>query len=995
MTTLASVTLSNVRRFGKDVKVDLSPGATVLLAPNGTGKTAFFEAIEFALTGMVSRLGSDLTPLIRDSQALAEVRLQFTDVERAVTLRRGGKPTTNGDLTTVFGATEAEDIPYLLRLTHLLDQRERDWFVQADEKTAGSHLARLPIGRDGSVASSVLTGARRSVTESLNQASLSLSSLTSSLNEWNSFIEARDASIVEMRLPLTPQSDIADGLRSILESVASITLPAFTGITSLASGQEVLLQAVNARIEAVQRRASDVAGASGLMETYTSERERVSRLEADRAAVTESAKEPRLLIERLSQELTQCGDQLDAIGKVRSELDSYAQRAIDVAHAKEQLDRSTALFSQVAKQVELFESELAGLLARRQVMEQAVQAHESFRSRERSIARAETELSATQELVDKWREYSSSLGGLHGKIEASHRELEQLGRAYQEAVALHAACDRAAGDAKGKVNGIASTVDAMRKAVSLVAANLGADRNDCPVCGVDHGAGELRRRLQNSLEAIDPSLAAAERELHDALSQLRAADSQVAKAKTQVQDARNALAQYQVQASALTSEIDAIRSDPLVSSESSASALAALNAKAEQLRVARSTLMVDFNSLDPEPSAEDLLATRSAFERGAQKLEEIRRSSVEVRSDLSRSTQRYASLSVDFSQDRSIEQISSEIVSADQRRSAMEDTKARLSADIERERARLAAIELQAVRIERDLGSARSRIAEIRSTWTQLELPGEPSAEIGSVVELQLSAERATLERRRTQLTEYGIEIGRWRTSEQNRVAQNIIDLRRGDRTEADFSQQLQETISKERARIGDLSKLSTALDSLSSVLSAEIGDIHDRVVAIVPRWQSLLKRIVRDQRFASTDLNFYSHYKKQHASVLIPLHGATVAAPTVASEAQMTDLQLTFLLSMALSHRWSTWRGLLLDDPTQHHDLVHASSVFDVLRDYVIEHGFQVVIATHDALQARFLMRKLQNDGVASRLWTLVPTAEGVTAVADGSRKRGRPTAG
>lgn len=166
-------------------------------------------------------------------------------------------------------------------------------------------------------------------------------------------------------------------------------------------------------------------------------------------------------------------------------------------------------------------------------------------------------------------------------------------------------------------------------------------------------------------------------------------------------------------------------------------------------------------------------------------------------------------------------------------------------------------------------------------------------------MELQLKAERAALERRRIQLAEYGIEIGRWRTSDQNRVAQNIIDSRRGDKTEADFTQQLQERISGERARISDLSKLSTALDSLSTVLSAEIGDIHDRVVAIVPRWQSLLKRIVRDQRFASTDLNFYSHYKKQHASVLIPLHGASVAAPTVASEAQMTDLQLTFLLSM------------------------------------------------------------------------------------------------
>jgi exonuclease SbcC len=94
-----------------------------------------------------------------------------------------------------------------------------------------------------------------------------------------------------------------------------------------------------------------------------------------------------------------------------------------------------------------------------------------------------------------------------------------------------------------------------------------------------------------------------------------------------------------------------------------------------------------------------------------------------------------------------------------------------------------------------------------------------------------------------------------------------------------------------------------------------------------------------------------------------------------------MTDLQLSFMLAMATVHQWSPWKALLLDDPTQHHDLVHASSVFDVLRDFIAEHGFQVVLTTHDAQQARFLMRKLSNDGIDARLWTLEPSLNGMTA--------------
>lgn len=37
--------------------------------------------------------------------------------------------------------------------------------------------------------------------------------------------------------------------------------------------------------------------------------------------------------------------------------------------------------------------------------------------------------------------------------------------------------------------------------------------------------------------------------------------------------------------------------------------------------------------------------------------------------------------------------------------------------------------------------------------------------------------------------------------------------------------------------------------------------------------------------------------------------------------------------------------------------------------------------IVTHDALQARNFMRKLQNDGIEARIWSLVPPPDGVTA--------------
>lgn len=71
----------------------------------------------------------------------------------------------------------------------------------------------------------------------------------------------------------------------------------------------------------------------------------------------------------------------------------------------------------------------------------------------------------------------------------------------------------------------------------------------------------------------------------------------------------------------------------------------------------------------------------------------------------------------------------------------------------------------------------------------------------------------------------------------------------------------------------------------------------------------------------------------------------------------------------------------MLLDDPTQHHDLVHASGVFDLLRDYIIDQDFQILMGTHDAIQGKFFQRKLQNENIDVKLWKLIANESGVRA--------------
>lgn len=86
-------------------------------------------------------------------------------------------------------------------------------------------------------------------------------------------------------------------------------------------------------------------------------------------------------------------------------------------------------------------------------------------------------------------------------------------------------------------------------------------------------------------------------------------------------------------------------------------------------------------------------------------------------------------------------------------------------------------------------------------------------------------------------------------------------------------------------------------------------------------------------------------------------------------------------MLAMAKRHQWTPWKALLLDDPTQYRDLVHASAVFDVLRDYIVDFDFQIMMSTHDSSRANIFYRKLQNDGIEAKIYRLNFSVIGVIA--------------
>ncbi|WP_319784190.1 AAA family ATPase [Oceanisphaera sp. IT1-181] len=996
MSKLESITLSNLRKFGPEVTIELSPGATILLAPNGTGKTTVFEAIEFGLTGKIARLRGDISHVIRDNEAAAKVSLDFANLTATSQVTSTGKVTQEGDLSAVFPGISATDIPFLLRLTHLLDQRENGWLVKAEEKDAGSQLARLPIGRDGSRARATLSTVRRSLTEQKAREVESLNVYEGDLNEWDGLIQERDIAAAGSIDALRPRDHIAKLISDAAAQTQSLDkIP--PGLLTEPVGQEALSIAHSALSEILQTKAEHIRKQiSGLTEVD-------NLVEAFGTAQTQ--------LEKLNSELVSASEIFNAHEKKKAESAASIQqhqasvllaqnqliyvvqeleRLVSKATARKQIDHRNEALTDAATAVRQAEEKFKALREQHERNQQVRNKHAQINDSLLLLAQSEQHLHEGQHSVIEWDATEERFRKNTQEINIRQKVLEHLNIELKEKLSAHETFKIAEATARANYQVLSSSADAIRQAVASIAEHLSSDQDNCPLCLESHGAVALQARVAKALQAIDPNLTSAEQQLRTAAEALAVSEAAVSSAREAIQACQTELTSLNTHSQMLDQKILVFRTDPILASDS-------VSMAKESLKLLLDGIAVDKQSLVDQQSVLELVVpeafeqAKQAYDNAVRALDEARLHESEAAIRLDHAVTTLTTLTTGAPLLQTLEQLTTEKAQLDQRVSDLNGNVESLQSVLDTQQHQQLEFTSAIQRIEEEIDRTQSKLSLLRSRWQELALPGVPLAEVAQARFTELHIAMANLESYALKLEGVGVEISAWAKLNESHLAQRLIDAQRLERSEGAFSTLLNDRVINARTNLSRLSKLSEAMDTLDSSLKREIDNVQKHVGSVVPRWQTLLKRVVRDPRFHQTSLKLFSAYNKERAGVSVPLAGKSVAVPDVASEAQLTDLQLTFLLSMAMSHQWSPWKALLLDDPTQHHDLVHASAVFDVLRDYIVDHGFQVVIATHDALQARYFLRKLQNDGIDAKIWTLVPTEHGVSAEEDYGKQRVR----
>lgn len=104
-----------------------------------------------------------------------------------------------------------------------------------------------------------------------------------------------------------------------------------------------------------------------------------------------------------------------------------------------------------------------------------------------------------------------------------------------------------------------------------------------------------------------------------------------------------------------------------------------------------------------------------------------------------------------------------------------------------------------------------------------------------------------------------------------------------------------------------------------------------------------------------------------------VPAGMGDIDPALVHSEGQMAALGVSMLAAASLTYPWSRWRALVLDDPLQHNDAIHASAFADLMSNIVRDRGYQLLLSTHDAAQAEFLRRKFESRRIPCTLLNLL----------------------
>ncbi|MBY5592871.1 AAA family ATPase [Rhizobium leguminosarum] len=993
---LRRLKLQEFRSFGQlDVPLPDGPGVLIVHGSNGLGKSSLFDGLEWALTGTIDHF-PESKKKIPESQYLrrwnaaperpTHIRLEFNGGWIGRNVDAGLDTAGEQDLVGFFRHESWQNpIEHLERyflLTHFLgqstvsrmthrDNKERWEFLQEPAQSErAKELVRLLHGHG---ASTPALAFRRRADDLLNRAQQLQTLLNQEEGAWDA---AQLEGAIDDAAAQSEAEAIATELAQAMREVG-LSKPPDVRLTlnMLADNLDLLQSNANDlwdaraiqldRARVIQReRQTAAAGRAALVKEVTETEGRVvsaealantARAEADRSTAALFAAREELANARLAmQSLARVADARAELGRLQIDLkaartlgQSLLEEAKTANKRVERAHKRRRLAERLSERDRSAAAEIEALLRRRDAIEAAFKA----------LAARDAAQAALDAEVERHPALEADLAAAAADLERAKQRVDDISDMLATA--------RAA-------------TDAMTSALSEVSRHLQDDACACPLCGSDFDPGELQRRARAASDRLAPVIVPLQDRLSDAERERDTCEKRratLALAKARFDAAKTNVERYTTELAKAgdTIPVTSVLTDTILADILAATELDSSLAGERRRRVNH---WLNHPAIGGTAAALAYWAEAMGQSNRLASLEETQRRTIsESETAFNRAEVSLAKACGDAAipLDLSDSQIGLAHADAEAREQAAQKAESEASVAAEKANANATTAGANFAAIKTLIEQRRAHIADHdrqlvawNEEWAALGLAGTAMADGGldSLTEALVAARaRLASTRRRIDKLRDGRVV--WLRQSQQRSALNALReaLDAAPVAERDALRQSARKLQADYlARSAAIQRAKTIAQDASAEVTRRVQQFNRENLRPLNRLMSQINLSILSDQAIGLDLEVNRDSIEQRAVASnAPSFVSQLDPLFVHSEGQMAALAVSMLTAASLTFPWSRWPALIMDDPLQHNDVIHAAAFADMMRNLVRERGYQIFLSTHELAEAQFLRRKFQ----------------------------------
>ena len=976
---LETVEIRNFRAYRKPQMFAIGADVTVLYGPNGFGKTSFFDAVDFAVTGGIGRIKSrseaKFAKTARHLDSRSEesiVSLSFRcngavrKVSRSVSNRRkallNDRPTDRkailAELTGghIPATDRVENLVNLFRASHLFSQEQQEFArdFQNDCRLSAQIVSRMlafedysnavnKAGKVHEVLQTTVADTNQEIRGLLEQIATEKKELErlGQTAKAHTNVEALDTEINTLRAklveagvavaPQKPDAAVVRGWRAALESRHAESQNA-TGRLSVLAKEAAGLRRTRAEVATLQQQLAQKEQA-------------LNSTEEKRADAELALQRAEQCLMEMTTKCTEMQARAFLLEWVRSTQPAYAQLVEEQRKVGDELQRAT---DALARERAGEEKAAADLRAQEAV---AAQVSEKLKVHRAELARVQS----LQESIAPWQNNRTRLTAVLQSEEAELKSLESLRAAKRELSPQVTAVAAEEARLSHQIAEVDKTQSELGALVSQLQGHI--HTGTCPLCGEDHGSkDQLVRRIQQHVSADAASGARIEligvRERAKQLAERVAANKQ----KQQAVDAK--LAFLKKERAMLEAEIGQF-ADAAVKLAVAIDAAGSTLVEQVQARVNR--LQRDMADVDRQNQVAGVAveAARTAL-ANAKNLVVAKNAEV---TDRRTALARLEEESNRFRADPRLTQISLDIEPAQ-------------FTELERLNfEHLAGFKAEAARAEAEAAKKKPEVSALRQETTSLK--AQISALRGQLANLQETVTQITVRLEEAKLPADASEKTLLALiTEQSRVQAQLLALRDSASslelaidaatTAAALTTLLQNVRNKEKAVMHAEGKRDRHqpwlkyFEEVSRLVSSQQNEaIANFTREYGPRTSVIQRRLRSVYGFDEIEIRS----RESTINVRVNRHGEALCPTDYFSQSQQQTLLLGLFLTACSSQTWSAFSPVFLDDPLTYFDDLNTYAFLDLIVG-LLESDFgkrQFVISTCDEKLLKLARQKFR----------------------------------